>query len=93
MVARDGNHDVGRFTQIVYVPVADKVKTDRLELGAGGGLVGLAVAKGCDLGEGEKDGGPPPMYITDQMEMYTLMQHNIALNKLDGKVEALLLNW
>ncbi|KAI2630008.1 putative methyltransferase-domain-containing protein [Xylaria nigripes] len=59
-----------------------------LELGAGGGLVGLAVARGCDLG----DAGAP-LYITDQMEMFSLMQHNIALNGLGGKVEALLLNW
>ncbi|KAI1825258.1 putative methyltransferase-domain-containing protein [Xylaria intraflava] len=59
-----------------------------LELGAGGGLVGLAVARGCDLG-----GDGAPLYITDQMEMYSLMRHNIALNGLEGKVEALLLNW
>ncbi|KAI1735494.1 putative methyltransferase-domain-containing protein [Xylaria scruposa] len=59
-----------------------------LELGAGGGLVGLAVARGCDLGENH-----PPLYITDQMEMFSLMQHNIALNELEGKAEAMLLNW
>ncbi|KAI8950704.1 putative methyltransferase-domain-containing protein [Xylaria longipes] len=59
-----------------------------LELGAGGGLVGLAVARGCELGENH-----PPLYITDQMEMFSLMRHNIALNELEGKVEALLLNW
>ncbi|KAI1756045.1 putative methyltransferase-domain-containing protein [Xylaria castorea] len=59
-----------------------------LELGAGGGLVGLAVARGCDLGENH-----PPLYITDQMEMFSLMRHNIALNELEGKVEAVLLNW
>ncbi|KAI0434433.1 putative methyltransferase-domain-containing protein [Xylaria sp. FL1042] len=59
-----------------------------LELGAGGGLVGLAVARGCDLGENHF-----PLCITDQMEMFSLMQHNIALNELKGKVEAKLLNW
>ncbi|KAI0907438.1 putative methyltransferase-domain-containing protein [Ustulina deusta] len=59
-----------------------------LELGAGGGLVGLAVARGCDLG-----GNHPPLCITDQMEMFSLMRHNIALNELEGKVEAMLLNW
>ncbi|KAI1178656.1 putative methyltransferase-domain-containing protein [Nemania sp. FL0916] len=63
-----------------------------LELGAGGGLVGLAVARGCDLGEGKGE-GHAPLYITDQMEMFSLMQHNIALNGLEGRVEALLLNW
>ncbi|KAI1810877.1 putative methyltransferase-domain-containing protein [Poronia punctata] len=57
-----------------------------LELGAGGGLVGLAVAKGC--GEWE-----PPVYITDQEEMFSLMKHNIKLNGLEGKVEAMILNW
>ncbi|KAK5632250.1 hypothetical protein RRF57_007964 [Xylaria bambusicola] len=55
-----------------------------LELGAGGGLVGLAVARGCDLGENH-----PPLYITDQMEMFSLMRHNIALNQLEGKVKAI----
>ncbi|KAI0206081.1 putative methyltransferase-domain-containing protein [Astrocystis sublimbata] len=59
-----------------------------LELGAGGGLVGLAVARGCELGDNH-----PPLYITDQMEMFSLMQHNIALNELEGKVERMLLNW
>ncbi|KAI0536973.1 putative methyltransferase-domain-containing protein [Xylaria digitata] len=59
-----------------------------LELGAGGGLVGLAVARGCDLGENHA-----PLCITDQMEMFSLMRHNIALNELEGKVEAMLLNW
>ncbi|KAI8624481.1 putative methyltransferase-domain-containing protein [Xylariaceae sp. FL1651] len=59
-----------------------------LELGAGGGLVGLAVAGGCDLGEARA-----PLYITDQKEMYSLMRHNIALNSLEGKVEAMVLNW
>ncbi|KAI1123970.1 putative methyltransferase-domain-containing protein [Nemania abortiva] len=59
-----------------------------LELGAGGGLVGLTVARGCDLGDDHA-----PLYITDQMEMFSLMRHNIALNGLEGKVEAMLLNW
>ncbi|KAI0393285.1 putative methyltransferase-domain-containing protein [Xylariaceae sp. FL0594] len=59
-----------------------------LELGAGGGLVGLAVAKGCQLDEDKM-----PLYITDQLEMYELMKHNIKLNDLEGQVEALILNW
>ncbi|KAI1501498.1 putative methyltransferase-domain-containing protein [Biscogniauxia marginata] len=58
-----------------------------LELGAGGGLVGLAVAKGCAIND-EK-----PLYITDQVEMYSLMKHNIQLNGLDAKVRAAVLNW
>ena len=57
----------------------------RLELGAGGGLVGLAFAKGCAF-EG-------PLYITDQKEMFSLMQHNIVLNDLGGRVKGAILNW
>ncbi|SPO06708.1 related to putative N2,N2-dimethylguanosine tRNA methyltransferase [Cephalotrichum gorgonifer] len=56
-----------------------------LELGAGGGLVGLAVARGCAIGA--------PLYITDQLEMFSLMEHNIALNNLEDKVKARILNW
>ncbi|KAH8901003.1 hypothetical protein GQ53DRAFT_775701 [Thozetella sp. PMI_491] len=56
-----------------------------LELGAGGGLVGLAVAKGCAV--------ESPLYITDQVEMESLMRHNISLNGLDGRVRAAILNW
>lgn len=56
-----------------------------LELGAGGGLVGLSVAKGCKING--------PLYITDQLEMYDLMQHNIALNGLTDRVKGVLLNW
>jgi len=57
----------------------------RLELGAGGGIVGLTVAKGCSLSF--------PLYLTDQLEMESLMQHNITLNNLDGQVKARVLNW
>jgi protein N-lysine methyltransferase METTL21A len=56
-----------------------------LELGAGGGLVGLAVASGCEI---EK-----PVLITDQLEMFSLMEHNIELNGQLGKVNAAILNW
>ncbi|RYP37130.1 hypothetical protein DL767_003084 [Monosporascus sp. MG133] len=57
----------------------------RLELGAGGGLVGLAIAKGCAA-----DG---PLYVTDQAEMFPLMEHNIALNDLSSRVKAAVLSW
>ena len=57
----------------------------RLELGAGGGLVGLAVARGCATGA--------PLYITDQLEMFSLMEHNIAFNNLVDKAKARILNW
>ncbi|CAK7215993.1 Protein-lysine N-methyltransferase efm6 [Sporothrix curviconia] len=65
-----------------------------LELGAGGGLVGLAVAlaKKADGGSKPADGGPS-MYITDQKPMFALMEHNIALNGLQDDVKALILNW
>ncbi|KAJ9164687.1 Protein-lysine N-methyltransferase EFM6 [Coniochaeta hoffmannii] len=56
-----------------------------LELGAGGGLVGLAVASGCKV--------DAPMYITDQLEMEALMQRNIALNGLQDRVRSIILNW
>ncbi|KAL4740147.1 putative methyltransferase-domain-containing protein [Aspergillus similis] len=57
-----------------------------LELGAGGGLVGLAVASGCEV-------GPPHIYITDQAPMLPLMESNIALNNLSRKVKAAILDW
>ncbi|KAH7325901.1 putative methyltransferase-domain-containing protein [Stachybotrys elegans] len=56
-----------------------------LELGAGGGLVGLAVAQACRLGT--------KLLLTDQLEMLELMKHNIVLNELQDRVEALILNW
>jgi len=57
----------------------------RLELGAGGGLVGLAVAIGCNLIQ--------PLYITDQNSMLALMRRNIALNSLQKAVLAEVLDW
>jgi protein N-lysine methyltransferase METTL21A len=56
-----------------------------LELGAGGGLVGLAIARRCQLTK--------PVIITDQLPMLTLMQQNIALNSLETKVIAEVLDW
>ncbi|KAH8699502.1 putative methyltransferase-domain-containing protein [Ilyonectria robusta] len=64
----------------------DRLKSARiLELGAGGGLVGLAVALECEL--------QSPMLVTDQNEMLELMQHNIKLNGLEAKAHAMVLNW
>ncbi len=57
----------------------------RLELGAGGGLVGLAVALGCQMDH--------PLLLTDQKNMIDLMQKNIALNGLESRVKELVLNW
>ncbi|TWU72415.1 hypothetical protein ED733_002402 [Metarhizium rileyi] len=56
-----------------------------LELGAGGGLVGLAVALGC--------GGQNQLLLTDQEEMLDLMQTNIRLNRVESRATALVLNW
>jgi tRNA1(Val) A37 N6-methylase TrmN6 len=56
-----------------------------LELGAGGGLIGLAVAQECPLQN--------QLLVTDQLEMYELMQHNIELNNLQDKAKAMVLNW
>ncbi|KAL2264881.1 hypothetical protein VTJ83DRAFT_7391 [Remersonia thermophila] len=51
-----------------------------------GGVVGLTVAKGCPSIQ-------HPLYITDMVEMESLMQHNISLNGLDDRVRARILNW
>lgn len=62
-----------------------RLSLSRLELGAGGGLVGLAVARGCAVSQ--------PLYVTDQLEMFELMGKNIGLNGLEGRVKAAILNW
>lgn len=59
----------------------------RLEIGAGGGLVGLAVAKGCAVSQNQ------PLYATDQLEMMNLLEHNIVLNEMQGRVKPMILNW
>ncbi|KAJ4395944.1 Protein-lysine N-methyltransferase efm6 [Gnomoniopsis smithogilvyi] len=58
-----------------------------LEIGAGGGLVGLAVAKGCAVNQNR------PLYVTDQLEMLDLMERNISLNEMQGRVKPMILNW
>jgi len=57
-----------------------------LELGSGTGLVGLAIAKEVDLGEGT-------LYITDQKNMVDIMAANINLNSVGTKVVACELDW
>ncbi|KAI9495872.1 putative methyltransferase-domain-containing protein [Zychaea mexicana] len=56
-----------------------------IELGAGTGLVGLAVALGCPSLDN--------MVLTDQIPMMRLMQQNIGLNNVQDKVEASVLDW
>ncbi|RCI09279.1 hypothetical protein L249_1491 [Ophiocordyceps polyrhachis-furcata BCC 54312] len=61
-----------------------------LELGAGGGLVGLAVALGCMSITAAAKGS---ILLTDQQEMLGLMQRNMQLNDVGDKATALELNW
>ena len=56
-----------------------------IEIGAGGGLVGLAVAAGCDVDR--------PLLITDQRPMLALMEMNIALNGLHEKARSVVYDW
>ncbi|ODH24697.1 hypothetical protein ACO22_05286 [Paracoccidioides brasiliensis] len=56
-----------------------------VELGAGGGLVGLAVARGCSVDS--------PIYLTDQIPMLSLMQDNVQLNRLSDIVYPAVLDW
>jgi tRNA1(Val) A37 N6-methylase TrmN6 len=65
-------------------PRAD-IGSQSLDLGAGGGLVGLGVAMGCKVDR--------PIYITDQENMIDLMRKNIRLNNLEPRVKELVLNW
>ena len=64
----------------------------RLELGAGSGLVGLAVAKGFLQKYGAGHAGD--IHLTDQDVMIPLMHRNIALNtSLAEHVHASVLDW
>lgn len=72
-----------RFS-ILEVVLADGL-IDSLEVGAGGGLVGLAVAIGCHIRHS--------IHITDQENMKALMHQNISLNHLESRVIPLILNW
>lgn len=56
-----------------------------IEIGAGGGLVGLAVALGCEVDN--------KIWITDQIPMLALMKKNITLNGLDERVGAEVYDW
>ncbi|KAL9065025.1 MAG: hypothetical protein Q9157_007627 [Trypethelium eluteriae] len=56
-----------------------------VELGAGGGLVGLAVAAGCEINQ--------PVWITDQRPMFQLMKDNIALNNMEDQIQPEIYDW
>ncbi|KAH7094828.1 putative methyltransferase-domain-containing protein [Paraphoma chrysanthemicola] len=64
---------------------SDLVGKDIVELGAGGGLVGLAVSLGCKTDR--------ILHITDQEPMFDLMKRNITLNGLDSRVAASIYDW
>ena len=64
----------------------------RLELGAGGGLVGLGVALAMEEGPHDNKHGTK-LLLTDQKAMMELLEHNIELNSLQDRVEAMVLNW
>ncbi|KAF8458922.1 putative methyltransferase-domain-containing protein [Terfezia claveryi] len=67
---------------------SEKLKGKRIvELGAGGGLVGLAMASKF------RDAGDMKLWITDQKPMMELMKRNTELNELTNKVKVGLLNW
>ncbi|KAF2258334.1 hypothetical protein CC78DRAFT_479028 [Lojkania enalia] len=63
----------------------DLVGKEIVELGAGGGLVGLAVALGCKTSK--------TLHITDQLPMFDLMKQNISLNGLSSRVAASIYDW
>ncbi|KAF2736463.1 hypothetical protein EJ04DRAFT_489993 [Polyplosphaeria fusca] len=63
----------------------DLVGKEIVELGAGGGLVGLAVALGCRT--------TTTVHITDQLPMFELMKRNIDLNGLSSNSTATIYDW
>jgi len=56
-----------------------------LELGAGCGLVGLAVALACTP--------QGALHVTDQAAMVPLLRQNIGLNRLDARVQPSVYDW
>ncbi|TLD19018.1 hypothetical protein E2P81_ATG01746 [Venturia nashicola] len=57
-----------------------------IELGAGGGLVGLAIALAVPTFQ-------KPLLLTDRLPMLSLMRTNIALNSLQPSVKAVVYDW
>lgn len=80
-----GRSSFGTFFSFFFFPHPLTCRLHSLELGAGGGLVGLAVASGCEISK--------PLIMTDQQEMFSLMRHNIELNEQQSMVKPAILNW
>ncbi|KAI5307429.1 hypothetical protein KEM55_008305 [Ascosphaera atra] len=78
-------------TSLLFLILTSLLPFYRVELGAGGGLVGLAVARGIHEKLSEQSCGP--IYITDQIPMFELMKENVALNELDASVHPVILDW
>jgi protein N-lysine methyltransferase METTL21A len=56
-----------------------------IEIGAGSGLVGLAVGQGCGMNT--------TLSLTDQLPMLALMEKNVALNGLQSVVQPQVYDW
>lgn len=70
---------------VLSVKESQLTELGRLELGAGSGLVGLAIAQACCINH--------TVQITDQKPMLALMQDNIRLNSLTDQVSASVFDW
>ena len=73
------------FTFIVVPKICFAKRKGSLELGSGGGLVGIAVTQGCKLTR--------MVHVTDQSPMLALMKENIHLNGLEERVAASVFDW
>ena len=82
------------------------IAIDRVELGAGGGLVGYIsmTSRECflqivanlvvpSLAVASKFQLDKPVFITDQIPMLPLMERNVSLNSLEGRVKPLVYDW
>jgi len=80
--------DVGAQLLRIFLLGDDSKTANRLELGAGGGLVGLAIA--LALGQSSN----AHIEITDQIQLHSLMEHNIKVNHIAPEfVSASVLDW
>lgn len=64
--------------------ISPLINLSRIELGAGSGLVGLALALASDS---------LSVLLTDLPKIVPLLQHNLSINPLRGKADIQVLNW